>query len=125
MRGWCYALALYLADRSTMELYGCRDEDGVIHHAFVYDSVAGVAYDGRGRTSLDYVTRYRGVTCAGKHVGPAPRQEIEELARELAYKGPNDGEIRRFIAKGGFPELSRKRKPTSPCPEHPLTEPGQ
>lgn len=108
MRGGCYALAAYLADRSDYALYGCFDDAGTMHHAFVADPETGQAYDGRGAVRLDSVTRLRGRLSAGQSVRPIDRATLDLWAAQ-ALDAPSEAEIRRFVAQGGFPPLRRKR----------------
>ena len=108
MRGGCYALAAYLADRSDYSLHGCFDPEGTLHHAFVADPATGQAYDGRGAVRIEGVTRFRGRASAGEIVRPVDRATVDAYAAK-APEAPSDAEIRRFIAQGGFPTLRRKR----------------
>lgn len=114
MRGSCYALALYLADRTDLQLYGCFSETGALHHAFVADPVSGQGYDGRGPISLTTVLHFRGQICAGSAVRPVERALVAEYAEEARTcpfrpHDPSEAEIRRFIQRGRFPALRRKR----------------
>jgi hypothetical protein len=114
MRGSCFALALYLADRSDFTLFGLFDEAGAMHHAFVANPETGTAFDGRGRTSMSGVLRFRGLPCAGQQVRPVERALVATYAEEARTSpwtafDPSDAEIRRFVQRGGFPTLRRKK----------------
>lgn len=113
MRGSCYALAMYLHDRTDLALYGLFDTHGTMHHAFVADPQSGTAYDGRGRTSLSTVMRFRDQPCRGEIVRPTDRTTVAQYAEEaracpFRSHDPSDADVRRFVMRGGFPTLRRK-----------------
>lgn len=80
MRGGCYAMALWLANKTGLPIYGLFDDRDGLHHAFVLDTVKNVAYDARGAVPMDRIMIYRGRRSSGTIVRPASRGEVEHLA---------------------------------------------
>ncbi len=113
MKGACFRLALYLYDRTDLTLYGLFDESGEMHHAFVVDPPSGIGYDARGRTSQSTVTAFKGRLSQGQFVRPTTREIVADYA-DRAPDDASDGEIRRFIMRGRFPTLQRKKVRTLP-----------
>ncbi len=79
------------------------------------DETAGLAYDGRGAVALAEIRRYRGRALPGTRTAPVDR---EVVLRYAALMEPfTVARIRRFVAGGGFPALSRRPPPKASSPE--------
>jgi hypothetical protein len=80
MRGGCFALALHLHRRTSLQPWGLMDEEGECHHAFVADASAEYAYDARGKVLFHHVKLYKGRPSRGKVAAPLTGEELERLA---------------------------------------------
>ena len=93
-RGDCSLLANVISDELGLPIYGVFDEEGIMHHVFVYDPDVDEAIDCRGRMPVeDVFQEVRGRNLIYREV---TEQEIEdtfgtygdeeyEYAKEEAY----------------------------------------
>jgi hypothetical protein len=82
-RGKCFALAIALSRRHDLPIYGAKDTNGLIHHAFVIDS--GRAVDIRGSVSLDAVAR--GSRAEGGTIEHVTEADLLQLAEDFRCFG--------------------------------------
>ena len=75
-RGDCHLLATTIADLTDLPTYGVFDEEGNMHHVFVYDSDTDEAVDCRGRIPVrDVIKGIRGENLTYREV---TQQQIED-----------------------------------------------
>lgn len=80
LRGGCYALAIWLHQRTGLQLVGLYDEDGTLHHAMVANDAADMVYDARGAVPVQVASLLRGRRCAGTILKPASTADVMKLA---------------------------------------------
>ena len=114
MSGGCFALALYLHEKTGLPLLSLADDDGHVHHACV-SIPDGRFADARGiLPDLYSLIRYKGRLCAGQHPETIEYDELKRMAIEQNMLNYSPQALNAFVRKTRalnelMPEPKRKR----------------
>jgi len=94
LRGGCWVLAIELAKHTGLQLWGIRDGQGNLHHAFVADGSRGIAIDIRGSMPLENVVE--GCAAMDPKLEPIGKDEILSICG--SFSRTDIREAKRVIA---------------------------
>ncbi|MCW3782970.1 hypothetical protein [Defluviimonas salinarum] len=114
LRGRCWVLADELVRATGLELWGLRDENGDLHHAFAADPAAGLAHDIRGTMPIDRVAE--GSAARGGRCVPIARADM--IAISGAFDAAEIREARRVL------RAHLRKSAAGPAPEKPNYDTG-
>jgi hypothetical protein len=103
LRGGCFALAQEMHRLSGLPLFGLRDDEGGLHHAFAADPETGIGWDIRGSMPLDRIPE--GSTVPKGVVRPITLEDLEAQVGSFDVEDLQAAAhaIRSWLLPAGFP----------------------